>query len=114
MTPQEAKLFNELNNYVSIRENMIKEHFGQNFLELYLIASEREWYNRCVSKIDKEIVNYANQISKLLNFNKTYKKVADVFKDETISDWYNKINMEYYKEHGEGFHIDYYEKGVRR
>ena len=46
-----------------------------------------------------KILDLANKISIALNFNVFYKKLAEVFKDEHISAWYNKYKIEKIKEH---------------
>ena len=46
-----------------------------------------------------KILDLANKISIALNFNVFYKKLAEVFKDEHISAWYNKHKIEKIKEH---------------
>lgn len=96
MTEQE--FFRIMDKLVTERTSTIYNHFGANFFEIYMDASEREWYNANIAKIDRKIVEFANKISALLQFGTKYRKVADVFKDAKISSWYNKNKIKQNKE----------------
>lgn len=93
-------LFNELDNLITLRKRCIEEHFGNQFLEEYIRADERIWYKQNISKIDRQIVAIANKIAPYLSLTKKYAKVADVFRDEKFSDWYNKTKIEKNKNKG--------------
>ena len=90
----ELEYFALIDSFVSLRTEKLYEHFGKNFLESYTDPDEREWYEQNISSLDNYIVQNANNLCKVLNLKKTFKKVAEVFKDETISDWYNKLKIE--------------------
>lgn len=98
----EVEYFALIDSFVSLRTEKLYEHFGKTFLESYTDPDEREWYEHNISSLDNYIVLNANELCKVLKLKKTFKKVAEVFKDETISDWYNKLKIEKNKNNGFG------------
>ncbi len=90
----EKEYFNTLENYTNRRDTLILKHFGNNFLQKYMDASEREWYKKNIAPLDSKILQLANEISKKFNFNKTYSKLAEVYKDPVITSWYVKFKVE--------------------
>lgn len=90
----EQEYFELIDSLVTVRNQKIYEHFGKNFLESYLDGDQRLWYEDNLSKIDNNIVKFANDLCKLLKIKATFKKVADVFKNEAISTWYNQLKIE--------------------
>ena len=95
----EKQYSRELDSLINQRDVLITSHFGIHFLQKYMDAGEREWYKANIGNIDNKILDLANKISIALNFNVFYKKLAEVFKDEHISAWYNKHKIEKIKEH---------------
>ena len=98
----EQEYFAIIDSFVTLRTEKLYEHFGKNFLESYTSPDERDWYEQNISNIDNYIVQNANDLCKVLKLKKIFKKVADVFKDETISDWYNKLKIQKNKRNGMG------------
>lgn len=96
MTEQEY--FRIIDKLITERTSTIYSHFGHRFFEIYIDASEREWYSANLGKIDRKIVEFANRVSKLLQFGTKYEKVADVFKDIKMSSWYNNHKIKQNKE----------------
>lgn len=97
----ENEYFEIIDTYVVARNQKLYAHFGKNFLEAYTDPDEREWYNENISSYDKVIINNVNELCKLLNIKKTFKKIADVFKDQTISRWYNSRKIAQNKKLGD-------------
>lgn len=85
--------FDKLDKLIAKRKMVIEGHFGNQFLEEYIRADERIWYKQHVSSIDAEIVTLANEIAPYLSIQTKYKKVADVFRDAVLSDWYNRTKI---------------------
>ena len=98
----EKEYFEILDLYISARNQKLYSHFGKNFLEAYTDPDERDWYNQNISGIDAIIIKTANELCQLLKIKKTFKKIADVFKDKTISQWYNAHKIEKNKQSGDG------------
>lgn len=98
----EQEYFTIIDSYVSLRNEKLYEHFGKSFLESYTEPDERDWYEQNISSLDNYIVQNANNLCKVLKIKKTFKKVAEVFKDETISAWYNALKIEKNKKNGFG------------
>lgn len=90
----EQEYFEKLDELTIRRNSLITSHFGSAFLQEYMDAGERIWYSKNVGFVDEQIVKLANEISKALKIGKTYKKVAEVYKDEYISRWYNNLKMQ--------------------
>ena len=96
----EQEYFGIIDSFVCLRTEKLYEHFGKTFLESYTNPDERDWYEQNISNLDNYIVQNTNELCKILKLKKTFKKVADVFKDETISEWYNKLKIEKNKRNG--------------
>ena len=90
----EQEYFGIIDSFVCLRTEKLYEHFGKNFLESYTEPEQRDWYEKNISSLDCYIVKNVNELCRVLKIKKTFKKVAEVFKDETISSWYNSLKIE--------------------
>jgi len=91
----ETEYFFLINKQVQKRNKLIFDHFGKNFLEEYTKPEQRLWYKKVIAPIDKKIVDCANFVCGILLLNKNFTKIAEVFKDVDLNNWYNQKNIFY-------------------
>lgn len=86
----ELECFKLLDETIEKRNDALFDKFGKNFLQaLQIDPSNRKWYQDNIAKYDEVIVDCGNKLAKILKLNITFKKVADVFSNEDITNWYN-------------------------
>lgn len=96
----ENEYFEIIDNLITTRTQRLYAHFGKNFLEAYTDPDERDWYNQNIAPFDATILKNINELCKVLGIKKTFKKIAEVFQDSTISNWYNARKIEKNKKQG--------------
>ncbi|MBE7074721.1 MAG: hypothetical protein E7376_01920 [Clostridiales bacterium] len=96
----ENEYFEILDKLIQERNNKLYAHFGRHFLEGYTNIEERDWYEQNIGNLDKDIIKYTNELTVLLGIDKHMNKIADVFKNRTITAWYNKRKIEKNKKLG--------------
>ena len=72
------------------RDNLIKEHFGDDMLEMLNKPWERDWYIKHISPIDYKIVTLSKNILRnKLGLNEKVEDVRDVYQNQSLINYYN-------------------------
>ena len=83
-------MIKEFVKLIDKRDELIKDHFGDNMREMLNFYGEREWYAKNITKLDRKIMLIAKQILP----NETFRHIADVYANEFLLSKYQEFKKE--------------------